>query len=181
MRATESDRLLPCCCADQSNSSVWKSGLLGAMPMRQLPADAEGSLRGDVLEAAIRSDRHKGLIPCFVSRQSTSSRHRFDVVSNFPSHRGFCLCGRWWRRSDPRAPVRSTSWRSSAPSATRRASGCTSMPPTPVRRYNAHIFLRSPYSVFVVQWLGSCYPTRKVRGSTPKAVILFVAYFYPFS
>ncbi|KAK3919004.1 Aromatic-L-amino-acid decarboxylase [Frankliniella fusca] len=52
--------------SDQANSSVWKSGLLGAMPMRQLPTDADGALRGDVLEAAIRSDRHKGLIPCFV-------------------------------------------------------------------------------------------------------------------
>ncbi|XP_034237668.1 aromatic-L-amino-acid decarboxylase-like [Thrips palmi] len=52
--------------SDQANSSVWKSGLLGAIPMRQLPTDAEGALRGDVLEAAIRSDRQKGLIPCFV-------------------------------------------------------------------------------------------------------------------
>lgn len=52
--------------SDQSNSSVWKSGLLAAIPMRQLPADAEGALRGDVLEAAIRSDRAKGLLPCFV-------------------------------------------------------------------------------------------------------------------
>ncbi|XP_026279511.1 aromatic-L-amino-acid decarboxylase-like isoform X1 [Frankliniella occidentalis] len=52
--------------SDQANSSVWKSGLLGAMPMRQLPTDADGAFRGDVLEAAIRSDRQKGLIPCYV-------------------------------------------------------------------------------------------------------------------
>ncbi|KAJ1524454.1 hypothetical protein ONE63_010951 [Megalurothrips usitatus] len=65
--------------SDQSNSSVWKSGLLGAMPMRQLPTDADGALRGDVLDAAIRSDRHKGLIPCFVvSTLGTTGTCAFD-------------------------------------------------------------------------------------------------------
>ncbi|XP_019877885.1 aromatic-L-amino-acid decarboxylase-like [Aethina tumida] len=52
--------------SDQSNSSVEKAGLLGSMPMRLLPTDKDGKLRGHTLLAAIREDRAKGLIPCYV-------------------------------------------------------------------------------------------------------------------
>ena len=51
---------------DQSNSSVEKSGLLGAMPMRLLPADEKCSLRGETLLRAIKEDIEAGLIPCYV-------------------------------------------------------------------------------------------------------------------
>jgi hypothetical protein len=55
------------CVADQSNSSVEKAGLLGSMAMRLLPTDDKCRLRGATLEQAIKSDREKGLIPCYVS------------------------------------------------------------------------------------------------------------------
>ncbi|XP_033228309.1 3,4-dihydroxyphenylacetaldehyde synthase 2-like [Belonocnema kinseyi] len=52
--------------SDQSNSSVEKSGLLGAMPMRLLPTDEKCCLRGETLLKAIEKDREAGLIPCYV-------------------------------------------------------------------------------------------------------------------
>ncbi|CAH1960114.1 unnamed protein product [Acanthoscelides obtectus] len=57
--------------SDQSNSSVEKSGLLGSMPMRLLPADKEGKhnqcrLRGSTLREAVEKDKADGLIPCCV-------------------------------------------------------------------------------------------------------------------
>lgn len=52
--------------ADQSNSSVEKSGLLGSMPMRLLPVDEKCSLRGATLLEMMKKDREAGLIPCYV-------------------------------------------------------------------------------------------------------------------
>lgn len=52
--------------SDQSNSSVEKSGLLASVPMRLLPADKNGILRGTTLKKAIKEDKAKGLIPCYV-------------------------------------------------------------------------------------------------------------------
>lgn len=52
--------------SDQSNSSVEKSGLLGSMPMRLIPADENCCLRGESLKKAIQKDREAGLIPCYV-------------------------------------------------------------------------------------------------------------------
>ncbi|CAH1183510.1 unnamed protein product [Phaedon cochleariae] len=52
--------------SDQSNSSVEKAGLLGSMPMRLLPANAEGKLTASTLLEAIRQDKNNGLIPCYV-------------------------------------------------------------------------------------------------------------------
>ncbi|XP_021929364.1 aromatic-L-amino-acid decarboxylase-like isoform X2 [Zootermopsis nevadensis] len=52
--------------SDQSNSSVEKAGVLGAVTMRLLPSDHKCRLRGATLERAIRSDREKGLIPFYV-------------------------------------------------------------------------------------------------------------------
>ena len=44
-----------------------------------------------------------------------------------------------------------------------------------------YMFSRIAYNVFVAQWVESCYPTRKIRGSSSTAVTFFVASFYPFS
>lgn len=52
--------------SDQSNSSVEKSSLLGAMPMRLLATDAGGCLRASTLSEAIETDKANGLIPCYV-------------------------------------------------------------------------------------------------------------------
>lgn len=52
--------------SDQSNSSVEKAGLLASIPMKLLPVDDKCRLRGDTLEAAIKEDLAKGLIPCYV-------------------------------------------------------------------------------------------------------------------
>ncbi|XP_058799208.1 aromatic-L-amino-acid decarboxylase-like [Phymastichus coffea] len=52
--------------SDQSNSSVEKSGRLGAMPMRLLPTDEKCRLRGATLLEYIKKDMEDGLIPCYV-------------------------------------------------------------------------------------------------------------------
>lgn len=49
--------------SDQSNSCVEKAGLLAAVPIRLIKADESGSLRGDALENAVRTDIENGLIP----------------------------------------------------------------------------------------------------------------------
>ena len=64
---------------DQANASVWKSGLMGGMPMKQLSTDSDGVLRGDVLEAAIKNDRKKGLVPCYVSKNVSFSSFIFQI------------------------------------------------------------------------------------------------------
>ncbi|XP_045469865.1 aromatic-L-amino-acid decarboxylase-like [Harmonia axyridis] len=70
--------------SDQSNSSVEKSGLLGSMPMRLLPADEHGILRGSVLLEAIRKDKEKGLIPCYVvANLGTTPTCAFDNLEKF--------------------------------------------------------------------------------------------------
>lgn len=52
--------------SDQSNSSIEKSGLLGSMPMRLLPADRNGCLKASTLQDAIKKDKENGFIPCYV-------------------------------------------------------------------------------------------------------------------
>ncbi|CAH1109022.1 unnamed protein product [Psylliodes chrysocephalus] len=52
--------------SDQSNSSVEKAGLLGSMPMKLLPANDKGQLTAATLQEAIREDKERGLIPCYV-------------------------------------------------------------------------------------------------------------------
>ncbi|KDR23679.1 Aromatic-L-amino-acid decarboxylase, partial [Zootermopsis nevadensis] len=69
------------CFADQSNSSVEKAGLLGSMPMRLLPTDEKCRLRGATLEQAIKSDRERGLIPCYVvATLGTTGTCAFDCL-----------------------------------------------------------------------------------------------------
>ncbi|KAL3282032.1 hypothetical protein HHI36_005235 [Cryptolaemus montrouzieri] len=67
--------------SDQSNSSVEKAGLLGSMPMRLLPTDESGVLRATVLANAIKEDREKGLIPCYVvANLGTTPTCAFDSL-----------------------------------------------------------------------------------------------------
>lgn len=67
---------------DQSNSSVEKSGLLGAMPMRLLPTDDKCSLRGSTVLEAIRKDADAGLIPCYVvATLGTTGTCAFDNLN----------------------------------------------------------------------------------------------------
>lgn len=68
--------------SDQSNSSVEKSGLLGSMPLRLLPADANGSLRASTLIEAINKDIAAGLIPCYlVACLGTTPTCAFDDLT----------------------------------------------------------------------------------------------------
>ncbi|KAK0172568.1 hypothetical protein PV328_005871 [Microctonus aethiopoides] len=68
--------------SDQSNSSVEKAGLLGAMPMRLLPVDEKCSLRGDTLLQAMKKDEEAGLIPCYVvATLGTTGTCAFDNLN----------------------------------------------------------------------------------------------------
>lgn len=68
--------------SDQSNSSVEKSGLLGAMPMRLLPTDDKCSLRGSTLLDAVKNDTNAGLIPCYVvATLGTTGTCAFDNLN----------------------------------------------------------------------------------------------------
>ncbi|KAJ8939240.1 hypothetical protein NQ318_015198, partial [Aromia moschata] len=63
----------------ESNSSVEKAGLLASVPMRLLPTDKHGSLRGHTLEEAIKKDKESGLIPCcVVATLGTTGTCAFD-------------------------------------------------------------------------------------------------------
>lgn len=65
--------------SDQSNSSVEKASIIGSMPMRLLPADENGALRGQTLQDAIRADREAGLYPCYlVATLGTTGTCAFD-------------------------------------------------------------------------------------------------------
>nr|ALG64483.1 dopa decarboxylase [Meretrix meretrix] len=52
--------------SDQANSSVHRSGLLGAVTMVKLPSDENFSLQGKTLRQRIEKDRSEGKIPFFV-------------------------------------------------------------------------------------------------------------------
>ncbi|RZC37350.1 Pyridoxal deC and/or SLA LP auto ag domain containing protein, partial [Asbolus verrucosus] len=65
--------------SEQSNSSVEKAGILASVPMRLLPTDEEGRLRGDTLLRAILEDREQGLTPCcVVATLGTTGTCAFD-------------------------------------------------------------------------------------------------------
>ncbi|RZC37146.1 aromatic-L-amino-acid decarboxylase-like, partial [Asbolus verrucosus] len=67
--------------SNQSNSSVEKAGLLGSMPMRLLPSDEKGQLRGETLLEAIQKDKEQGLIPCYVvANLGTTPTCSFDKL-----------------------------------------------------------------------------------------------------
>lgn len=52
--------------SDQANSSVHRSGLLGAVRMVKLPSDKNFALRGQLLQEAIEKDKAEGRIPFFL-------------------------------------------------------------------------------------------------------------------
>jgi glutamate/tyrosine decarboxylase-like PLP-dependent enzyme len=49
------------------HSCIEKAAMIGMVQIRQLETDENFSLRGNVLESAIKEDRKKGLVPFFVS------------------------------------------------------------------------------------------------------------------
>jgi aromatic-L-amino-acid decarboxylase len=64
---------------DQAHSSVERAGLLGGIKMRSLKADDNLQLRGETLEAAIKEDLEKGLIPFYcVATLGTTNSCAFD-------------------------------------------------------------------------------------------------------
>ncbi|KAG8306417.1 hypothetical protein J6590_047825 [Homalodisca vitripennis] len=72
---------LVCYSSNQANSSVEKAGMLASVPMRLLPADQNGCLRGDTVETAIKADLAKGLIPCYlVATHGTTATCAFDKL-----------------------------------------------------------------------------------------------------
>jgi len=72
---------LVCYSSDQSNSSVEKAGMLASVPMRLLPTDENGCLRGETVRQAIEDDENNGLIPCYlVANYGTTATCAFDKL-----------------------------------------------------------------------------------------------------
>ena len=72
---------LICYGSKQAHSSVERAGLLAGVKMRLLEVDEDLSLTGDILEAAIKEDRSKGLIPfCCVATLGTTNSCAFDKI-----------------------------------------------------------------------------------------------------
>lgn len=69
--------------SDQSNSCVEKGGILGAVPLRLLPADENCVLQGETLKQAIQEDISRGLIPCIcIGTMGTTGTCAFDNISS---------------------------------------------------------------------------------------------------
>lgn len=65
--------------SDQSNCCVEKGGILGAIPIRLLPADKGCVFQGQTLEKAIQEDISRGLIPCIcIATMGTTGTCAFD-------------------------------------------------------------------------------------------------------
>ncbi|XP_040564447.1 aromatic-L-amino-acid decarboxylase [Lepeophtheirus salmonis] len=65
----------------QSHSSVERAGLLAGIKIRLLDYDKNISVRGYILENAIKEDREKGLIPfCFIATLGTTSCCSYDSI-----------------------------------------------------------------------------------------------------
>ena len=70
---------LVCYGSQQAHSSVERAGLLAGVRMRLLDTDQDLAITGDILEAAVREDRARGLIPfCCVATLGTTSSCAFD-------------------------------------------------------------------------------------------------------
>lgn len=52
----------------KANSSVPRSGMLGAVTVKKLPTDKNFSLRGETLRREVEADKMAGKIPFFVSK-----------------------------------------------------------------------------------------------------------------
>ena len=70
---------LVCYGSQQAHSSVERAGLLAGVRMRLLDTDKDFAITGDILEAAAREDKARGLIPfCCVATLGTTSSCAFD-------------------------------------------------------------------------------------------------------
>ena len=70
---------LVCYGSQQAHSSVERAGLLAGVRMRLLDTDQDLAITGDILEAAVKEDRARGLIPfCCVATLGTTSSCAFD-------------------------------------------------------------------------------------------------------
>ena len=70
---------LVCYGSQQAHSSVERAGLLAGVRMRLLDTDEDLAITGAILEAAVREDRARGLIPfCCVATLGTTSSCAFD-------------------------------------------------------------------------------------------------------
>uniref|UniRef100_A0A0B6ZQK2 Aromatic-L-amino-acid decarboxylase n=1 Tax=Arion vulgaris TaxID=1028688 RepID=A0A0B6ZQK2_9EUPU len=68
--------------SEEAHSSVERAALIGLVRIRKLPTDENGSLRGPTLEAAIKEDKEKGLVPFFLcATVGTTSSCAFDNLS----------------------------------------------------------------------------------------------------
>ncbi|KAG8505321.1 Histidine decarboxylase [Galemys pyrenaicus] len=68
--------------SDQAHSSVEKAGLISLVKMKFLPVDDNFSLRGEVLQKAIKEDKERGLVPIFVcATLGTTGVCAFDCLS----------------------------------------------------------------------------------------------------
>ncbi|XP_004396601.1 PREDICTED: histidine decarboxylase isoform X2 [Odobenus rosmarus divergens] len=68
--------------SDQAHSSVEKAGLISLVKMKFLPVDDNFSLRGEVLQKAIKEDKERGLVPVFVcATLGTTGVCAFDCLS----------------------------------------------------------------------------------------------------
>ncbi|XP_019761650.2 aromatic-L-amino-acid decarboxylase [Dendroctonus ponderosae] len=82
----------------ESNSSVEKAGLIASVKMRLLPTDQNGSLRGSVLEEAIRSDKINGLVPfCVVASLGTTGVCSMDNIAELGK---ICESEKMWLHID---------------------------------------------------------------------------------
>ena len=81
-----------------AHSSVERAGMLAGVKTRALDVDEDLSVRADILEAAIKEDRAKGLIPfCFVATLGTTSCCSYD---NLPEVGPICQREGIWLHVD---------------------------------------------------------------------------------
>ncbi|XP_055639644.1 3,4-dihydroxyphenylacetaldehyde synthase [Toxorhynchites rutilus septentrionalis] len=84
--------------SDQSNSAVEKSGILGAIKMRLLPADADCVLRGDTLIEAVEKDKANGLFPVvMIATLGTTGTCAYDNLEEIGP---YCNANNIWLHID---------------------------------------------------------------------------------
>ncbi|XP_001661057.2 alpha-methyldopa hypersensitive protein [Aedes aegypti] len=84
--------------SDQSNSAVEKSGILGAIKMRLLPADDDCVLRGRILKKAVEEDKANGLFPVImVATLGTTGTCAYDNLEEIGP---YCNDNKLWLHVD---------------------------------------------------------------------------------
>lgn len=84
--------------SDQSNSAIEKSGMLGAVPIRLLKADENGSLTGEILAKALKEDLAAGKFPIIcIATLGTTGTCAFD---NIPELGPICRENNIWLHID---------------------------------------------------------------------------------